>query len=58
MFREVSASLFGAVPFVVLLDQDVPGQAQQRGGVRERAVTTSVLQSCQTMPAGSLRSRP
>ena len=35
MLAEVAA--VGAVPFVVLLDQDVPGEAQQRGGVRERA---------------------
>ena len=35
MLAEVAA--VGAVPFVVLLDQDVPGEAQQRGRVRERA---------------------
>ena len=35
MFAEVAA--VGAVPFVVLLDQHVPGEAEQRGGVRERA---------------------
>ena len=31
MFAEVAA--VGGVPFVVLLDQDVPGEAEQRGGV-------------------------
>lgn len=35
MLAEVAA--VGAVPFVVLLDEDVSGQAQQSGRVRERA---------------------
>lgn len=35
MLAEVAA--VGAVPFVVLLDQDVPGQAQQRRRVGEGA---------------------
>lgn len=33
MFAEVAA--VSAVPFVVLLDEDVSGEAQQRGGVGE-----------------------
>lgn len=35
MVAEVAA--VGADPFVVLLDQDVPGQAEQRRGFGERA---------------------
>lgn len=35
MLAEVAA--VGAVPFVVLLDQDVPGQAEERGRVGEGA---------------------
>ena len=35
MLAEVAA--VGAVPFIVLLDQDVSGEAEQRRGVRERA---------------------
>jgi hypothetical protein len=35
VLAEVAA--IGAVPFVVLLDQDMPGEAQQRGGVGEGA---------------------
>ena len=35
MFGEVAA--VGAVPFVVLLDEDVPCEAQERGGVGECA---------------------
>jgi hypothetical protein len=45
VFAEVAA--VGAVPFVVLLDQDVPCEAEQRSRVGER---TDVQTSVNTAP--------